>query len=328
MVAFFIARQTDRDTMSNTASISYLVTHSGGFHADEVLSSVILTTLYPSAELVRSRDAKWISPAEDRIIYDVGREFDAARQIFDHHQKPVPLRPCDEGETAQPFSSFGLIWAHYGLEYLRALEVPEAHLEDIHASFDRGFVLPIDLMDNGVMNPGEAGPMLAGLTLPALIESLKPVFDDTTEDGEDRAFGQALELARQLVEASIRRKLAKRRAETMVREAITATGAGKVLELAMGMPFRSAVEDMQADHLLFVVHPRGDDWTLTTIRKGGDTFENRADLPEAWAGLTDGDLEAASGVQGAKFCHNGRFIAVADSREGILKMAELAVAAV
>lgn len=306
-------------------SISYLVTHSGGFHADEVLSSVILTRLFPEATVVRSRDMGWITPAEDRIIYDVGREFDPARQIFDHHQKPVPLRKT-EGEEEHPYSSFGLIWAHYGRDYLRALDVPEDHLEDIFASFDRGFVLPIDLMDNGVMNPGQAGPILAGLTLPALIESLKPVFDDTSEGADDRAFRDALVMARGLVEASIRRKAAKRRAEAMVTDAITAAGTGRVLELPMGMPFRSAVDATGADHLWFVVHPRGEDWTLTTIRVGSDTFENRADLPEAWAGLTDAALEEVSGVKGAKFCHNGRFIAVADSREGVLRMAELAVA--
>ena len=58
-----------------------------------------------------------------------------------------------------------------------------------------------------------------------------------------------------------------------------------------------------------------------------DGFALRADLPEAWAGLTDEALEAASGVKGAKFCHNGRFIAVAESRDAILRMAELAVQA-
>ena len=63
----------------------------------------------------------------------------------------------------------------------------------------------------------------------------------------------------------------------------------------------------------------------TTIRLREDTFDNRADLPAAWAGLTDQALEQASGVKGAKFCHNGRFIAVADSREAILALATLAV---
>ncbi|WP_143347946.1 MYG1 family protein, partial [Ensifer sp. 1H6] len=44
-----------------------------------------------------------------------------------------------------------------------------------------------------------------------------------------------------------------------------------------------------------------------------------------WAGLTNADLEAACGVAGATFCHNGRFIAAAKTREAALAMAELAV---
>ncbi len=35
----------------------FLVTHSGGFHADELLSSVILTRLFPKARIVRSQGA-------------------------------------------------------------------------------------------------------------------------------------------------------------------------------------------------------------------------------------------------------------------------------
>ncbi|MEC8629598.1 MAG: MYG1 family protein [Pseudomonadota bacterium] len=303
-------------------TITHLVTHSGGFHADELLSSVILTRLFPEAELIRTRDGAWTTPGAGKIIYDVGRAFDAEAGIFDHHQRPNPLR-----EDGQPYSSFGLIWAQYGRDYLRAMDVPEAHLDDIHQSFDRGFVLPVDLIDNGAMNPSEAG-MLAGLTLPVLLETLKPQFDDRGAGADDAAFMAALPVARAFVEASIKGKAAKRRAHAMVTEAIVAAGEGAVLELPMGMPFRAAVVDAEADHLLFVIHPRdGGDWAVTTIRKEGGSFENRADLPEAWAGLTDADLEAASGVVGAKFCHNGRFIAVAATREAAVEMARLAVEA-
>ena len=301
-------------------TITHLVTHSGGFHADELLSSVILTRLFADAQLVRTRDKAWITPAEGRIIYDVGGQFDADARIFDHHQRPNPLR-----EDGQPYSSFGLIWAQYGGDYLRAMDVPEHDIEAIHGSFDRGVVLPVDLVDNGAVNASEAGPLFSGLTLPVLLESLKPVFDDTEEGVEDRAFMAALSVARAFVEAQIKCKAAKYRAEAMVLAAIEAAGEGFILELPMGMPFRAGVEKAGADHLLFVVHPRGDDWTLTTIRVGNDTFEARADLPAAWAGLTDAALDAAAGVSGAKFCHNGRFIAVASTREAILQMAELAV---
>lgn len=299
--------------------ITHLVTHSGGFHADEVLSTVVLSRLFPEATLVRSRDAEWITPDSDKIIYDVGRAYDADTGIFDHHQKPNPLR-----ENGQPYSSFGLIWRHFGKDYLAALDVPQSDIDEVHASFEQSFVLPVDLLDNGAIDPSAAGP-LSGLTLPVLLETLKPSFDDIRDEADNSAFVIAVDVARHFVEAGIRAQSAKQRAEALVKKAIKAAGDGRVLELPTGMPFRSAIESTGADHLLFVVHPRNDDWTLTTIRKGADTFENRADLPASWGGLTDSALEEATGVKGAKFCHNALFIAVADSRDAIMEMARLAV---
>lgn len=108
-------------------------------------------------------------------------------------------------------------------------------------------------------------------------------------------------------------------------QAIAATGDGSVLELPMGMPFRPAIVKAGADHLLFVVHPRESDWCVTGIRQSGDSFEQRADLPAAWAGLTGQDLAAVSGVADATFCHNGLFIAAAKTRDAALEMARIAV---
>ncbi|MDQ0319073.1 uncharacterized UPF0160 family protein [Pararhizobium capsulatum DSM 1112] len=298
----------------------FLVTHSGGFHADELLSSVVLTRLFPQARLIRSRSPEWITPAADRIIYDVGGLYDPAAQVFDHHQRGAPLR--DDG---QPYSSFGLVWKHYGRRYLSALGVLEADIEAIHTSFDTSFVLPIDLVDNGALSPSTAGS-LATLTLPVLLETLKPVFDETDPGVDDRAFHRALAVAGVFVEAKIGQSAAKFRAEGLVYQAIRQAGESRVLELPMGMPFRSAVVKSGADHLLFVVHPREKDWCVTGIRRAEEGFDLRADLPAAWAGLTGRDLETACGVDGASFCHNGRFIAAARTREAALAMAELAVA--
>ena len=299
--------------------IKHLVTHSGGFHADELLSSVVLTRLFPQAELLRSRERQWVTPAIDKIIYDVGGAYDREQQIFDHHQRPSPLR-----EDGQPFSSFGLIWAHYGRTYLADIDVPAGDVEAIHTQFDTRFVLPIDLLDNGAMEPSVAGP-LSILTLPSLLGSLKPVFDDMSPTADDDAFMKALPIARSFVEAQIHNLAAKFRAQGIVIDAIAKAGTSPILELPMGMPYRSALELAEADHMLFVIHPRGADWTLNGIKLSNDTFDQRADLPAAWAGLTDNALEDASGVKGAKFCHNGRFIAVASTRKAILKMAEVAV---
>ncbi len=297
----------------------FLVTHSGGFHADELLSSVVLTRLFPRARLVRSRAAEWLTPGADRIIYDVGGAYDAAKGIFDHHQRSAPLR-----EDGQPYSSFGLIWKHFGRDYLAASGVPEDHVETLHASFDAGFVLPVDLVDNGALSPSIAGP-LAGLTLPVLLETLKPVFDDTDPEADDRSFMAALAIARSVVEAKLATSAAKLRAEGLVRKAIADAGEGHILELPMGMPFRPAIVKAGADHLLFVVHPRDNDWCITGIRRADEGFELRADLPAAWAGLTGKELEDVCGVEGASFCHNGRFIAAAKTRDAILAMAKLAL---
>lgn len=300
-------------------SLQYLVTHSGGFHADEVLATVILTRLHPDAEIVRSRKPEWITPGADRIVYDVGGSFDPEAGIFDHHQRGAPLR-----EDGQALSSFGLIWQAFGRDYLRAFGVPEADIESVHGSFDKAFVVPVDMVDTGTLSVGTAG-QLSAMTLPGLIETLKPVFDNTDPDAEMRGFHSAVAIARQFVEARVARSAAKLRAEAMVMAAIEATGEDRVLVLPMGMPFRPAVVKAGADHLLFVVTPRGEEWSLGGIRKEDEGFAQRADLPEAWAGLTGAELEAASGIEGALFCHTGRFIATAKTREAILAMAAQAV---
>ena len=54
---------------------------------------------------------------------------------------------------------------------------------------------------------------------------------------------------------------------------------------------------------------------MTGIWQSEEGFALRADLPAAWAGLTHAALEAASGVAGASFCHNDRFITAAKTRE-------------
>ncbi|MDB4559004.1 MYG1 family protein [Amylibacter sp.] len=299
--------------------ITHLITHSGGFHADELLSSVVLTRLFPNAKLLRSRDREWVTPAPHKIIYDVGGAYDSDTQIFDHHQRPGPLRQDD-----QPYSSFGLIWARYGREYLAAMNVPTIDIEAIHTKFDTKFVLPIDLLDNGAMEPSVAGP-LSSLTLPSLLSSLKPDFDDPSPTADDDAFLTALPIATAFVEAQIHNLAAKARAHNIVLDAISKAGTSPILELPMGMPYGAALDQTDADHILFMITPRGEDWTLNGIKLSNDTFEQRANLPAAWAGLSDTALEEASGVIGAKFCHNARFIAVASSRQAILKMADIAV---
>ena len=143
--------------------------------------------------------------------------------------------------------------------------IRDSHIGAVYAAFDAHFVLPVDLVDNGAVSVSVAGP-LAAMTLPGLLETLKPDFDETDPKAEDRAFDLALTIARAFVEARVQRSAAKLRAESIVLAAITAAGPGRVLELPQGMPFRPAVIKAAAEQLLFVVHPRQQDWCVTGIR--------------------------------------------------------------
>src|SRR5690606_14696003 len=124
--------------------------------------------------------------------------------------------------------------------------------------------------DNGAYDA--TGP-LAGLTLTALLETLKPAFDQNSPEAEAEAFQNAMGIARAFVEAAIGKHAAKLRAEAVVMEAIRAAGESRVLELPMGMPFRPAIEKAGAEYLLFVVHPRDKDWCHTGMRRGDEGFE-------------------------------------------------------
>ena len=105
--------------------------------------------------------------------------------------------------------------------------------------------------------------------------------------------------------------------------------SGRVLHLADGgLPWtRVVVEEMP--EVLLIVYPDSDteQHQLRTVPAKMGSFESRMDLPEAWAGLRDQQLAAASGVPDAVFCHSNLFIAGARSLEGALKMAELALQA-
>jgi len=74
---------------------------------------------------------------------------------------------------------------------------------------------------------------------------------------------------------------------------------------------------------LFVVSPRPDgSWRLHTVSlSASNFFQNRKDLPAEWAGLRDEEMARISGVPDAMFCHNGRFLAVAKTKEGALALA-------
>lgn len=294
-----------------------LVTHDGKFHADELLSSVILKDLYPDAVIIRSRDPATIAPGPRKIVYDVGQIFDPEQMCFDHHQIGAPKRI-----DGVPYSSFGMIWEHFGRTWLKDVAgVPEDDVERAHQGIDRGFVCEVDSLDNGIAI--ENGNSALGLT--RILESFSPDFDNMCEASEMNAFTEAMGTARTVFAHYARNVAARIRSAKIVTEILEKHDGGPVLVLPYGMPWEGPMRKMKADHILFALINRQDSWSISTVRIKPGAFENRLDLPEAWAGLTGDALVDACGIPDAQFVHKARFFAVAGSYEGALAMVNKAL---
>lgn len=299
-----------------------LITHSGPFHADELLSFVLLSDLLGDTKLVRTRDEAIIGSAgEDAIVFDVGGIYDAAARRYDHHQ-----RGRAERAPGQPYSSFGLVWLHHGRDYLRqVVGVPEDHLEDVWAAIDESFVSVIDAADNGTIE-GNNHPALHHMSLSTILEDLREDFDDDADGAETAAFLDAAVVARAVLRSRARRTAATRRARSIVEDAIANRARPELLELPRGMNYLPHVLGAGADDILYAIAPKGGEWQVTAVNKALDTYDLRKPFPKDWSGKRNGDLARVTDVPDAVFCHLNLFIAVAKSREGAMRLADLALA--
>jgi uncharacterized UPF0160 family protein len=315
-----------------------IATHSGSFHADDVFGVAVLAAVFPAHELVRTRDADEIARADFAV--DVGGTWDAARGRFDHHQRGFDgTRVRQEGGATVPaegYASAGLVWKEFGLAYVKqvakAMGQPLADpaLAGIAADIDASLVRYLDLVDTGaeMVAPGAFG-------LSSHVAALNSAwFEDEGLDTPARAqlqmerFREAMGIVQRLLQRLVMRRIGQELAAAKVRGAQRLLD-GRVLHLAEGgMPW-SAVVVQEMPEVLLVLYPEADEsgqrHVLRTVPARDGSFESRMDLPDAWGGLRDAELAAASGVPDALFCHANLFIAVARSFQGALRLAELAL---
>jgi uncharacterized UPF0160 family protein len=290
-----------------------VATHPGNFHADDVfaVAALRLATDEPM-ELVRTRDEEAQAAADVRI--DVGGRADPATGDFDHHQKGG----AGERPNGIRYASFGLVWREHG----EAL----AGSADAAAAIDERLVQGVDANDTGqtIIEPLVEG--VRPLSISGVIAAMNPVWDEElTAVEEDARFEEAVALATRILERELAAAGAFARARQLVADAIARAGDPRIVELDRNMPWREVVVT-SAPEARFVIYPKSDGWGLQAVPRELGSFDNRLDLPEAWAGRSGDELVAATGVEGAVFCHAARFYASARTRDGILALAQAALA--
>ena len=288
-------------------------THDGSFHADDVFAIAVLRLAEPDLEVVRSRDPEVLAGCDVRV--DVGLRDDPATGDFDHHQKGG----AGERDNGIPYASFGLVWRRHGTalcggDERTAAEVDARLVQGVDA-IDTGFTLSRPVLDG--VRPAD---------LSDAVDLFNPAWDEAASDAERlERFEHAVAFAGGVLERGIAAALAGARARGLVAEAIAAAADPRVIELDRAMPWHQAVV-AGAPQALYVLYPKkADDWRLQTVPQRLGDFENRRDLPAAWAGLEGEELAALTGVQDARFCHNARFLVTARSQAGIRELARRAL---
>jgi uncharacterized UPF0160 family protein len=290
-----------------------IATHDGSFHADEVFAIAALGLLGDPARVVRTRERDALAEADVRV--DVGFRDDPSTGDFDHHQRDFDRARAN----GVRYASFGLVWREFG----RRICDGDPEVAD---AVDRTLVQAVDANDTGQQLTQSLIDGVRPMTVNAIIGGFNARWDEVlTPEQERERFGAAVALARGILAREVASAASGRRSERIVREAIAAAPDPRVVELPVNAPWKQVLVPETAD-ALFVIYPKRQGFGLEAVPRELGSFENRRDLPAAWAGREGADLVAATGVEEALFCHAKRFLAVARSEAGIKQLADLALA--
>jgi len=295
-----------------------IITHDRKAHADETIAAATLRMAYGHVDVLRTRDAAVLraeAGKTDTFLIDVGGRYDPARRLFDHHQ-PEGAGFRDAEAREWPYASAGLVWKEYGAAAVRAVvsSLDDDGVDEVVRHIDEAVLRYIDATDCGV-KVRTAGPSLS-----ALIAS----FNTTWWEKEEDVFPLVMDLAQVVLTNFIKRHAGTVLARRAVRDARQILG-GQLLLLNACLPWSSIVKDEMPDVKL-VAYPVDDgvQWQLRAAVNPDNTL--RIKFPSSWAGLEGASLAAASGEPEAVFCHRNRYLAGAHTREGVLHMAQAALA--
>lgn len=283
-----------------------IVTHDGNFHADDVFSIAALKSIFPNFNLIRTRDLAVIAKAD--IVIDVGGEYNADTGRFDHHQRGG----AGARENGIPYSSFGLIWQKYGLALCQ-------NNEEVANAVDDGLVSIIDAIDCGHVEG-----VAQGISLSQTISMFNPTWQ---EDGDfDACFNEAVDFASRILARFIASADGGISAKVIVAKAIENAADPRVIVLEKYTPWKRTVHALSTEALYMVYPSQSGQWRIQTVPVEPGSFEDRKSLPQPWAGLSGKALQAVTGIDDAMFCHNGLFIAGAETFANTMKMAAIALA--
>src|ERR1019366_4584451 len=147
-----------------------------------------------------------------------GFRDDASTRDFDHHQRGFD-RARDNGVR---YASFGLVWREFGARVCGG----DQQLAD---AVDAALVQPVDANDTGQQLTQSLIDGVRPMTVNAIIGGFNPHWDEAlTPEQERERFDAAVALAHGILARELASAASGRRAERIVREAISAAADARI----------------------------------------------------------------------------------------------------
>lgn len=295
-----------------------VVTHSGSFHADDIFACATLSLYFKKNNMkyrvTRTRDESIIKKAD--YVFDVGGIYEPENERFDHHQ----IGGAGKRKNDIPYASFGLVWKKYGPILCNG------NIE-IVTDIDRRLVQPIDAIDNGISisDPIDCGLYDYG------IHGIVSAYQNTWKEAHDtkkqlKSFLKLVDFFEGIIQREIERSSHRSEMIKIIEECYQNSENKEIIEIPYHVGVGPLLQVLDKyKEVLYVVCKSNDKWKVLAMRKSACSFENRKSLPESWAGKRGKELQKITGVSDAVFCHNALFMAVAQSKLGAWKLAELAL---
>lgn len=282
-----------------------VATHDGNFHTDEIFAIAILKLIYPKIKIVRTRNKKALNKAEIKV--DIGRKYCPKKGYFDHHQEDFK-----EKRNNIPYASAGLIWRNFGNKL--------AKNKDSFNYIDEILIQPIDAHDSGVeiYNTKTIQPY----TIDSIISSFRLSWKKKKLN-QNKEFKRAVFFATELLKREI--DLANDTVDTIkaIKKAISKSNKEYLVLEYSRMPWKKIVSEYP--NIKLVVHPDSKNWAVEGVPIVYGNFKIKKELPRDWADLEGKELAKKTGVKDAIFCHKNLFFAIAKSKEGAIRLTELAL---
>ena len=319
-------------------------THSGKFHADEVLSTFMLKYLPETIKsaVVRTRNDEILKLCD--YVVDVGGIIDPKKNRFDHHMKEFKevFDEKDEELNTIKLSSAGLIWKYLGkeilinvLKSLTLYEQNKTHIDEIFRNIYIDFIQGVDGVDNGVTQYNkDLKPKykLSG-NFSSRISRLNPEWNMENIDVNER-FKKGWDVAEEEFMHYINKYgnsyfLAYDIVENAIKEAIKENKVYIVLERYC--PWHNPLYEIEkklglGDRFLYCVHPGSNQrWCSTAVNLNDHCMELRKPFPLEWRGKRSDELKKITGMNDAEFVHVSGFVSFWLKKESAIKATEFSI---